>query len=205
MYDRASATDAAGSQDAPAYTIGYGNRTFEAFVSLLTNYGIKFVLDVRSSPYSRYQPDFNRDTLPTLLRPYGLKYAYFGQALGGRPSDPSCYVDGVVDYDACRRTMAFRRGVERIGDAVRSGNVVVIMCSELRAEDCHRSKMIGVDLSESGVRVEHIDEHGHLTNQQEVMARLSANQVDLFSGKPATGLRSRRAYQMTDPNAEDTP
>jgi uncharacterized protein (DUF488 family) len=178
----------------PIYTIGYGHRCFGDFVSLLDQYGVRYVLDVRSSPFSKYQPDFTRDRLKALLRSEGITYGFFGDLMGGRPNNPTCYVGGIVAYDACRETSDFKRGVARLTEAVAKGHVVALMCSEVKPQDCHRSKMIGVGLDAEGFIVIHIDENGKPKSQADVMSCIKANQFGLFTGKTSTGLTSRKKY-----------
>lgn len=80
------------SQPLPAlWTIGHSNHPLEVFLDLLNRHGIELVADVRSSPYSRYASQFNREPLQAAIRDQGIKYRYYGDRLGGRVDDPSCY------------------------------------------------------------------------------------------------------------------
>ncbi|MCA9829152.1 MAG: DUF488 domain-containing protein, partial [Dehalococcoidia bacterium] len=65
-------------QPIPIYTIGYGNRSIEAFVALLQAHDIAFLLDVRSAPYSRHQPAFSKEPLAAALQQHGIRYLYLG-------------------------------------------------------------------------------------------------------------------------------
>lgn len=186
----------------PLYTIGYGAREIEEFVALLERYGIRYVLDVRSSPYSKYKPDFSREALRHHLGKHTIRYGFFGDLMGGRPDDPSCYrPDGAVDYDACRTSPPFLRGLERLRTAYRKGAPVALMCSEGKPQDCHRTKMIGVALEAEQLPVRHIDERGGLRTQTEVMALVNGNQIDIFTGPPTIGLTSRGRYR---PSSDDS-
>src|SRR5687767_1701240 len=75
----------------PLYTIGHGNRPTTLFLELLEGDAIPYLAYVLSSPYSRYNPQFNRESLTTSLETRGITYAYLGYTLGGRPEDPSFY------------------------------------------------------------------------------------------------------------------
>ncbi|MGZ6365218.1 MAG: DUF488 domain-containing protein, partial [Ktedonobacteraceae bacterium] len=86
----------------PIYTIGYGNRSIEDFVKLLKKFDIKFLVDIRSQPYSRFNTDFSKDELEKSLKQHSIRYIFMGNTLGGRPKDNSCYVDGKVDYAKVR-------------------------------------------------------------------------------------------------------
>jgi len=88
------------SRDLTIHTIGHGDRTIEDFIDLLRRYGIALVVDVRSQPYSRWVPQFNRELLIHDLHHAGIKYHFMGNTLGGRPADPSLYdtEEDRIDY-----------------------------------------------------------------------------------------------------------
>ena len=64
------------------YTVGHGGRTVDEIVRQMRTKGIQFVIDVRSVPYSKYQPEFTRKPLAKALRDAGLKYGFMGHKLG---------------------------------------------------------------------------------------------------------------------------
>lgn len=149
-------------------------------IALLQREGVACLGDVRTQPYSRFQPEFSREALAVRIEAAGVRYIFLGHQLGGRPSEPACYVDGRVDYRACRDLPDFRTGVERVISASRQGLVLCLLCSESRPEECHRTRLIGRVLAESGIEVRHIDERGVLRSQPEVEARLTGGQASLF-------------------------
>jgi uncharacterized protein (DUF488 family) len=172
-------------------TIGYGNRSAEELFAVLSRERVQFLIDVRSNPVSRFNADFSAEQLSEKLRLSGIRYVPMGEALGGRPRDPSCYENGHVIYDRVQEKPFFKAGVDRLLSASTQGICVCLLCSELRPEDCHRSKLIGASLASRGVPVVHLGPHGEHLSQVEVIARLEAAQTELF-GK---GFRSRRAYR----------
>jgi uncharacterized protein (DUF488 family) len=177
----------------PILTVGYGLRDADELVALLHRYGVEYVGDVRSVPYSRRRPQFSREPLDRLFRAAGFRYVFLGETLGGRPDDPACYdADGHVDYDLCRTAPSFVAGIERVANAYREGHRLALLCSEARPIDCHRSKLLAEMLVERGVLVMHIDEDGNLVEHAEIAARLRGSQLS-FVGE-ALG-RSRRAYR----------
>jgi uncharacterized protein (DUF488 family) len=179
----------------PIYTIGYGARALVEFMDVLKAHDIAYLLDVRSTPYSRFKPEFSKDALAQALREAGIHYLYLGRQLGGQPEDPSCYVDGKVDYAAGSRLPAFQEGLDRVERAHRQGWRVALMCSEGKPELCHRSKLIGQSLKERGIPVLHIDENDHLLGQDEVIERITGGQLNLF-GEP--DFTSRKRYDLED-------
>jgi uncharacterized protein (DUF488 family) len=150
-------------------------------------------VDVRSAPYSRFKPEFSKEPLQATLSENGIRYEFLGQELGGRPESPECYVDGKVDYERVRAAEFYARGIERVRKAHGLGIRLALMCSELRPEDCHRSKLIGVTLTEMGIPPSHLDEEGAARTQDEVISRLTGGQLDLF-GEPS--FTSRKRYQV---------
>jgi hypothetical protein len=117
-----------------------------------------------------------------------------GDLLGGRPDDPGCYRDGRVEYELVRQKPFFRRGIERLRHAWSQEQRVALLCSELRPEQCHRSKLIGATLAAEGIDVAHLDENDAPLTQQEVMLRLNRGQPSLF-GDDFMPLTSRKRYE----------
>lgn len=185
----------------PIYTIGYGARDAEAFVAALQQYGIAYLIDVRSKPYSRFKPDFSKERLEELLRAAGIRYVFMGDSLGGRPDDPSCYdADGKVDYARVAERPFFQSGLDRLAKAHSQGLPVSLMCSEGKPESCHRTKLIGKALVRRNIPVAHIDENDELISQGEVLLRLTGGQLSIFGDDMLPG-RSRKRY---DPAGDDT-
>ena len=154
-------------------TVGHSNHDITSFIELLSSHGVTAVADVRSSPFSRYAPQFNQEPLAGDLTRRGISYAFLGRELGGRPSDPACYVNGQVRYSLLAHTDPFRRGIERLVDG--SGRErIAVMCSEREPLDCHRALVVARELEKSGVRVEHLLGNGQTESHTDTMARLMA-------------------------------
>lgn len=176
----------------PIYTIGYGKRSIEELIEQLNRYGIQFVVDIRSAPYSRYKPEFSKDALEASLDAAGIRYVFMGDLLGGRPSDPSCFdANGKVDYESVKTKEFYQKGIARIQNAFDQQQTLTLMCSEGKPDECHRSKLIGVSLEELGIPVLHIDENGNLKSQQDVMV-IVMPQPSLF--EDFAKLTSRKKY-----------
>ena len=187
----------------PIHTIGYGARDLEAFVAVLGHYGITYLIDVRSQPYSRYKPDFSKDTLEDHLQQAGIRYVYMGDTLGGRPGDPACYdAEGRVDYAALAEHDFYRAGIERLARAYSQGLAVSLMCSEGKPEMCHRSKLIGKTLAGRGIPVAHIDENDNLIDQDDVLLRLTGGQLSFFGDEMLPG-GSRKRYAAKDEEEDE--
>jgi len=134
------------------YTIGHSNHNIEKFVSLLDENGIALLVDVRTAPYSRYNPQFNKENLQHVLSEHWIEYAYAGKFLGGRPSDPTCYKDHklpedgadylhMVDYPEVMKHSWFIKGIDHLLD-MSDERTTAIMCSEEDPAECHRHHLV---------------------------------------------------------------
>lgn len=153
-------------------TIGHSNHPAEMFLGLLLRHGIEEVVDVRSSPHSRYNPQFNRKALQDALAAAGVGYVFMGEELGGRPANPSCYdSEGRVQYDRLAETEAFKEGVRQV--VRRAGErCLALMCSEKEPLACHRTLLIAQVLTARGMAVAHMLADGGLESHAAAMDRL---------------------------------
>jgi uncharacterized protein (DUF488 family) len=190
-------------QKTPIFTIGYSSRTMNELIAILQQHAIRFLIDVRSHPYSRFRPEFLRNQVEDRLKQCSIQYVFLGDKLGGRPEDKSCYTNGKVDYEKCREKRFYHKGIARLRTAWQKDLPVVLMCSEAKPEECHRSKLIGATLVEDRIDVLHIDETGMLRTQDQVIQRLTRSQTNLF-GAPLETLTSRRKYLSPGKEAFDS-
>jgi len=148
------------------YTIGHSNHKTETFVEILRRHAIELLIDVRSSPYSRYVPQANRETLARALRAAGIAYDWLGDRLGGKPG-------GIVaDYDELRASPAFQQGIDRL-IALAAERRTVIMCAEGDHRQCHRHKLITPALLDQAVCVYHIQPDGSIVDEVQEPRQLS--------------------------------
>ena len=140
-------------------TIGHSTRPLETFLGMLRAHGVKRVVDVRTVPRSRHNPQFNRDTLPAALRAAGIKYIHMA-ALGGlrhpRPDSlnaawRNASFRGFADH---MQTPEFTAGVKALLELARRQRVA-LMCAEAVPWRCHRS-LIADALLARGIPVEHV-------------------------------------------------
>ena len=155
----------------PVLTIGHSTHPLEAFSALLRQNGVTALADVRSAPYSRFNPQFNRDAVEQSLMAHGIKYLFLGRELGGRSNDRSCYENGRVQYARLARTDLFRGGIERIVHGAKDYHVA-LMCAEKEPLECHRTLLVARALDEVGIVVKHILADGRLEGHDATMERL---------------------------------
>ena len=153
------------------YTVGHSNWPLERFLGLVKQHAITAIADVRSQPYSRFNPQFNRENLTMSLREAGLRYVFLGKELGARVSDLSCYRDGKVQYELVAKTDNFRVGIDRVLKGIRSHRVA-LLCAEKDPLACHRAILIARYLRELNVAVRHILQDGTIEDHDASVARL---------------------------------
>lgn len=148
------------------FTIGHSNRDIDSFISLLNDASVDIVVDVRSMPGSRHNPQFNSDALAESLRAKGIQYRHF-PSLGGRrrstPGDsPNEYwrEKGFRNFADYALTAEFRQGLDALRELTRDRRPAV-MCSEAVWWRCHRRLITDYLLAE-GVCVRHILDHGKI-------------------------------------------
>lgn len=157
--------------DLTVLTIGHSTHSIEEFLGLLETHGVESVSDVRSSPHSQRQPQFNRDSLRRALEERGIGYDFLGQQLGARSDDLSCYENGRVQYRRLAGTSLFQSGLDFVVREARERRVA-LLCAEKEPLDCHRTLLVARQLMARGVAVSHIHADGHLETQSEALARL---------------------------------
>ena len=153
------------------FSVGHSNHSIERFVDLLALHGINAVADVRSTPYSRWQSQFNKEPLSSALKVKGVAYVFLGKELGARSGDPGCYDNGVVQYRKLANTALFRSGIERLLDGSRRMSIA-LMCAEKDPLDCHRTILVARELADQGHDVRHIHFDGSIESHSEAMERL---------------------------------
>ena len=140
-------------------TIGHSTRTLEEFVQLLEIYGLTLVVDVRTVPRSRHNPQFNKETLPTSLKHYGVRYIHMPEIGGLRhPKHESVNTawknSGFRGYADYMQTQEFADSLLKIVALARE-NRLALMCAEALPWRCHRN-LISDALVVRHLKVEHI-------------------------------------------------
>lgn len=127
------------------YSIGTGNRELKDFIQIITEAGLDAIIDVRSRPYSKYYPHFNREFMREHVEANGVKYIYRGKNLGGL--DQNVYRDETLD---------------EVTEWVKQGKKVAVMCSETDFKNCHRYRsgpkevQLEPEFAARGLTMEHL-------------------------------------------------
>ena len=148
------------------YTLGHSCHSLSHFLGLLRQHGIALVVDVRSRPYSRYVPPFNRKALEEALKREGIAYHFLGDKLGGRPENQEFHrEDGTIDYGKLQRSPLFQEGIIEVISLAEKFRLA-LLCGEEDPKRCHRKRLIGPMLKRSGVEVLHIRGDGSIENDE---------------------------------------
>lgn len=168
-------------------TIGHGKADLILFISILVKCKVNCVVDVRSSPYSKYSPQYNKEAFKAELTKYNISYKWLGESLGGRPKDLSTYDEnGIVDYEKLVKSELFSKGLLQLEELSVTNNVA-IMCSEHDPLKCHRFLAISRELARREYNLFHIKDYKKLVKQSKLEDDLikihfdKSVQLDLFS------------------------
>ncbi len=153
------------------FTIGHSTHPQEKLLELLHRNEISAVADVRSQPYSRVNPQFSREPLKEALKGAGISYVFLGRELGARSEDPTCYVDGKVQYDRLARTDLFQQGLRRVVDGA-ARHRIALLCAEKDPLTCHRTILVVRNLVARGLGAAHILEDGRIEQHEDALDRL---------------------------------
>ncbi len=168
----------------PLFTVGHSTHPIQVFLRLLTTNNVSAIADVRSSPYSRVNPQFNREALKAQLKMIGIAYAPLGHELGARTDDRSCYENGKVQYGRLARTSLFRAGLKRLLGGMQTHRVA-LMCAEKDPITCHRMVLVCHALRHESLDIFHIRADGSLETNAEAERRMveavSLPERDLFT------------------------
>ena len=196
-------------ESARLFTVGHSNLESEALLELLLSAGVTALADVRSSPYSRRLPQFNRSALEAALRAAGIAYVFLGAELGGRPASRDLYdPEGWADYERMRKTDEFNDGLDRVRRGLER-YVVALMCGEEDPLDCHRGLMIAPALKERGLPPLHLRRGGRIetTAQFEERLQLETGLGGLFAESLEEAYRvmnRRKAYRLERGEEEES-
>ena len=182
------------------FTIGHSNHSLEHFLELLRMQSISAICDVRSSPYSKYSPQFNKDVLANALPNADILYVFLGREIGARRSEESCYVGGRARYDLIAKLPIFRKGLERVLQGIET-HIVALMCSEADPLTCHRTILLCRELMkmQPDLRITHILGDGTVETHEEAQERLiklHKLQPELFGDLTSTSGLVNRAFDL---------
>jgi uncharacterized protein (DUF488 family) len=162
------------------WTVGHSNHDLETLLTLVENQRIDYLVDVRSYPYSRFAPHFNRESLENAVKSRQIGYLFLGLALGGRPERRD-HVDhaGHALYGLMAQAPAFQAAIDRVMRGA-SEHRLALLCSCGQPNECHRRLLIGKVLCERGAQLRHILGDGNVFDEQGVALSEGLSPATLF-------------------------
>ncbi|TXT19365.1 MAG: hypothetical protein FD133_363 [Erysipelotrichaceae bacterium] len=183
------------------YTIGHSTHTIEEFVRILKTNEINCICDVRSSPFSKFVPQFNRDVLKENLKKNKIEYLEFGKEFGARRTNPGLIENGIVSFEKVAKDETFISGVNRMLNGLNKGYKMALMCSEKDPVECHRNVLVSRNLAKLGIEIIHILSDGTIQTNAELEEAMISKYI-----KPADRkeINERKQYPRTllDDNIE---
>lgn len=156
------------------FTVGHSTYPIEQFLALLKSHQVEAIADVRSSPYSKFNPQFNRENLKETLKASGIAYVFLGKELGARRAEPECYQDKRVIYDLVAKTPTFENGITRIVNGA-SKMRIALMCAEKDPLMCHRTILVARNLRPRVGDIHHIIDERKIETYAAAETRLLEN------------------------------
>lgn len=191
------------------YTVGHSTHSIQNFIKLLKSCCITAIADVRSAPYSQFQPQFNREALAKSLNDSGVEYVFVGDSIGGRSVNENDYENGRVVYARLKQNNQFQNGIQRVILGSEKYKLA-LMCSEKEPIECHRTLLVGQALFEQGISVTHIHSDGLLESHEDAIQRLlkifKLDEPDLFHtndeivAEALLRQEQKVAFTLGDPN-----
>lgn len=120
-------------------TIGHSVRAISEFLEKLKENEIDTLIDIRTYPRSRFQPQYNQKTLTESLSEAGISYVFKGKNLGGKEQN--------LDYE---------KTIDELVEMILEGKKLCVMCSEADYKKCHRHEMLEPSFKGRGLKVKHI-------------------------------------------------
>lgn len=159
------------------FTIGHSTHATDYFVGLLKQHKVTAVCDVRSHPYSRHNPQYNKEQIASALKANNISYVFLGKELGARSDNPRCYVNGKLHYEKLINEPLFQQGLARLKHGM-SQYSIALMCAEKDPITCHRvifvTRQIRLQFT-----IKHILEYGRIESNAEAETRLQ-NRLHIY-------------------------
>lgn len=155
------------------FTIGHSHYSVDELVDRLKCYAINCVVDIRGTPYSKYNIQFNKEVIRETLRHKGYVYIYMGKEFAAQRQDKTLYTEeGFADFEKVVLDKDFLKGIERLKIGCKKGYRIALMGAMQDPIRCHRCILLGRALEEAGFHLRHILDDYTLASQEEMEERL---------------------------------
>ena len=184
------------------YTVGHSIYEIDDFIALLKENKIDTIVDVRSTPYSKFASQYNKETFKYYLKKRGIIYIFMGDLLGARHEEENLLFDnGKVNFKEVQKTTKFQEGITRLENGLNKGYHISLLCSEKEAFDCHRFGLISEFLVKNNIEVNHIYPN-KIVSQKDLEKQLLKKynkklpKADLFNPNITEELQIKLAYEL---------
>ena len=151
------------------YTIGHSNYTVERLIDMLKHYNINCVVDIRGTPYSKYNIQFDKETIRYTLTKAGFIYIYMAKELAAKRINKQSYnEEGYSDFEKVVKEKEFLEGIERLKNGCNKGYKIALLGAMQEPIRCHRSILVGRALRENGFNVKHILDNYSIASQEDI-------------------------------------
>ena len=151
------------------YTIGHSNYTIERLIDMLRHYNINCVVDIRGTPYSKYNVQFDKETIRYTLSKAGFIYIYMAKELAAKRINKESYnEEGYSDFEKVIKEKEFLEGIERLKNGCNKGYNIVLLGAMQEPIRCHRSILVGKALRKCGFNVKHILDDYSTASQDDI-------------------------------------
>lgn len=155
------------------FTIGHSQHNINYFIGLLKEYSIDYLLDVRSTPYSKYAEQYNKDNISKELDFANIRYNFMGKYFGARPQNLDLYSnEGYLDFEKVKKSPNFNKGIENVIVGLNQGHRIALMCTEKEPIDCHRAILVARTFEMQMIYAKHILPDGKILTQLQLNEQL---------------------------------
>lgn len=151
------------------YTIGHSNYTIEKLIDMLHYYNINCVVDIRGTPYSKYNVQFDKETIRYTLNKAGFIYIYMAKELAAKRVNKQSYnEEGYSDFEKVINEKEFIEGIERLKNGCDKGYKIALLGAMQESIRCHRAILVGKALRKYGFNVKHILDDYSIVSQDDI-------------------------------------
>lgn len=141
----------------------------ERLIDMLEYYNINCVVDIRGTPYSKYNIQFDKETIRYTLTNAGFVYIYMGKELAAKRIRKNSYNnEGYSNFEEVIKEEEFKRGVERLKNGCEKGYKIILLGAMQDPIRCHRSILVGRELVKNDFDVKHILDDYSIVTQDDI-------------------------------------
>ena len=151
------------------FTIGHSNYKVEKLIDMLRYYNINCVVDIRGTPYSKYNVQYNKETIRDTLIKEGFVYIYMAKEFAAKRENKVSYnKEGYSDFEKVIYEEEFKNGIERLKNGCKKGYRIALLGAMQDPIRCHRSILVGRELVQHGFNVKHILDDYSIAYQDDI-------------------------------------